>query len=68
MKPRELRDMTVDELTAKLKELETEYSDLVYRHGKHELDNTAKLNLARRDIARARTILGEQELNSGKDN
>ena len=68
MKAKDMRDMTTEELVAKLDELEQELADLTYRHGKHELDDTARLKYARRDIARARTILDEQQKNSGKDN
>ena len=66
MKPKELKDLTLDELKSKLAETEAELSDLRYRHGTHALDNTARLRIVRRDVARIKTILREYELNIRK--
>jgi large subunit ribosomal protein L29 len=61
MKPRELRDLSVDELTAKEKEFREEEFHLRFRHATGQLEKTAHLRKLRRDIARVKTIMREKE-------
>ncbi len=61
MKPRELRDLSVDELTAKEKEFREEEFRLRFRHATGQLEKTAHLRKLRRDIARVKTIMREKE-------
>jgi large subunit ribosomal protein L29 len=60
MKAKELRDLGVDELEAKTAELRNELFTARIRKETGQLENTAKLVLLRRDIARAETILREK--------
>ena len=60
MKAKELRDMTGDELNAKLKELKNELSNLRFQHAINQLDNPHKIVDVKRDIARVMTILQEK--------
>jgi large subunit ribosomal protein L29 len=60
MKAKELRDLGVDELEAKAAELRNELFTARIRKETGQLENTAKLVLLRRDIARAETILREK--------
>lgn len=60
MKAKELRDMTGDELTAKLKELKNELFNLRFQHAINQLDNPHKIVDVKKDIARVMTILQEK--------
>jgi large subunit ribosomal protein L29 len=57
MKAADLRDLTVEELEAKLKEVGEELFNLGFQHSRQQLDNTARLGQARKDLARIKTIL-----------
>ena len=57
MKAKEMQDLGVDELAAKAAELRNELFNARIRKETGQLENTAKLVLLRRDIARAETIL-----------
>ena len=61
MKAAELREMTVEELAQKERELREEIfqSRLKYQSG--ELANTAKLKLDRRELARVLSLKGEKQ-------
>ena len=60
MKAKELRDMTGDELTAKLKELKNELFNLRFQHTINQLENPHRLTEVKRDIARVMTILRQK--------
>ena len=62
MKAKELKELTIDELNAKIKELSEELFNLRFRHAIGQLENPASLKNVRKDIARAKTILKEKEL------
>lgn len=61
MKAAELRELSVEELAQKERELREEIfqSRLKYQSG--ELANTAKLKLDRRDLARVISLLGQKK-------
>ena len=60
MKAKELRDMTGDELNAKLKELKNELFNLRFQHAINQLDNPHRIVEVKRDIARVMTILQQK--------
>jgi len=60
MKASELRDLTLDELRAKQEQLRREHFTARVKHATGQLENTAKLRLLRRDIARVETVLREK--------
>jgi len=53
----ELRELTLEELRAKEEELRREHFTAKVKHATGQLENTAKLRLLRRDIARVETVL-----------
>ncbi len=57
MKAADLRDLTVEELQAKMKEVSEELFNLNFQHHRQQLDNTARLGQARKDLARIKTVL-----------
>ena len=63
MKAKEIRDLTADELSAKLKELKTELFNLRFQHVTGQLENPLKMKEIKKDIARVKTVLKETEMN-----
>jgi len=62
MKAADLRDLTTEELQAKLKEMEEEIFNLKFQVASQQLENTARLKESRRDIARLKTIMREKAI------
>ncbi|MGD8254398.1 MAG: 50S ribosomal protein L29 [Syntrophobacterales bacterium] len=60
MKASEFRELSVEELEIKEKELAEALFNLNFQHATGQLDNTAQLKRTRRDIARVNTVLGEK--------
>ena len=56
----ELKQMTVEELDAKLKELKEELFRLRFQHAINQLDNPQKIVEVKRNIARVMTVLSEK--------
>ena len=62
-----LRDLSVDELVQKDTELRNELFNLRFQHATHQLENTSRVKLVRRDIARVKTIIREKEIHGAGD-
>ena len=60
MKVTELRDMTADQLQAKLKELKSELFNLRFQHAINQLDNPHKIADVKKDIARVMTVIRQK--------
>lgn len=60
MKVNKLRDMSKDELQTKGAELTQELFNINFQLHTGRLENTARLSLIRKDIARIKTILREK--------
>jgi large subunit ribosomal protein L29 len=56
----ELRDKTPDELRDQLASLKKEAFNLRFQQATNQLENTARMRVVRRDIARVNTILNEK--------
>ena len=61
MRARQLRDLSNDELERKLGETRQELFNLRFQAATGSLENTARLRLAKREIARILTIREERE-------
>ena len=61
MKINEIRELSVEELNAKLKELKTELFNLRFQLAINQLENTHRIPEVKRDIARVMTILSEKK-------
>jgi large subunit ribosomal protein L29 len=70
MKASEIRDLDDSELTKRLGELRKEVFGLRFSNATGELDNTAGISRAKRDLARALTVARERQLagQSGQGN
>jgi len=62
MKSEKIREMSVDDLRTKEKELREQLFRLRFQKSLGQLDNALKLREARRDIARVLTILKEKQV------
>jgi len=58
----ELRELSPRQLEERLAEVREELFNLRFQLATNQLDNTARLHQVRRDIARLRTAIREQEL------
>lgn len=60
MKASELKTKTPDELTSELTSLKKEQFNLRFQRASGQLENTARVRQVRRDIAKIKTIIGQQ--------
>jgi large subunit ribosomal protein L29 len=63
VKPNEIREMSVEDLKAKIDELTRERFNLRFRSATESIENPMRFRSLRRDIARMQTILLEKEAN-----
>jgi large subunit ribosomal protein L29 len=66
LKAETFRANSSDELKAKLVELKKEQFNLRFRQASGELESPARIKSVRREIARIKTVLGEQNTASTK--
>ena len=59
----ELNGLTTDQLLSREKELKEQLFNLRFQLATGQLENTASLKQVRKDIARVKTVLRQQELN-----
>ena len=60
MKAKELKNLSVEELTKKLDDLKKDLFMLRMQHATNQLDNPMQLNAVKKDIARVKTIIREK--------
>ena len=60
MKAKEVRELSVDEIKTKLMNTRQELMNLRFQMVTGQLTDTSRFKVARRDIARLRTILNER--------
>lgn len=56
----DLRDKTTDELSVDLVSAKKELFNLRFQNATNQLDNTARINIVRKSIARIQTIITEK--------
>ena len=62
MKNEKLRDLTIEELQLKLKDLKEELFNLRFQHATNQLDNPMKMVEVKKTIARVKTVIREAEI------
>ena len=62
MKTSEIKCLNIDELNAKVKELNGELFNLRFSHATRNLANPLAIRNVRREIAKVKTILKEKEI------
>jgi large subunit ribosomal protein L29 len=63
VKPNEIREMSTEDLQAKIDELTRERFNLRFRSATESIENPMRFRDLRRDIARMQTILRERDAN-----
>ena len=62
MKPAEIRELSAEDLQAKLKEAREDLFNLRFQMATSQLDNTARVRQVKKDIARIQTEMRAREL------
>lgn len=62
MKAKDLREMTIDELTALVKDQKEKLYKLRFQLELSQLQDTSQIKQTKRDIARIKTLIREREL------
>lgn len=68
MDAQELRSKTPDQLQDQLVALKKEAFNLRFQQATGQLENTARMRLVRRDVARVRTILNQKAAEAAASN
>ena len=66
MNAKEIRDLSVAELNEKLADLKDELYKLRFQHAINQLDNPMRIVAVKKDIARVKTIIRENEIQGEK--
>ena len=61
MKAKDIRNMTTEELEAKVAELKKDLFFLRMQHATNQLENPIKIAVVKKDIARIKTIIREKQ-------
>ena len=61
MKASEIKEMTLVEINNKLEDLRKELFNLRFQHAVNQLDNPMRIKAVKKDIARVKTFIREQE-------
>ena len=62
MKASEIRELSLEELESKLKDLKAELFNLRFQLAINQLDNPMRISAVKKDIARVKTVLRENEI------
>ncbi len=60
MKAKELRELTPEEIAKRQKDLREEVFNLRFRHSTGQLENTSRMKIVRKDLARITMVLHEK--------
>jgi len=63
----EIKDMSVDELSAKLKDLKSELFNLRFQHATNQLENPMRINAVKKNIARVLTAINQNKVNQATE-
>ncbi len=62
MKKEEIKELSVQDLVARIQEAEKAYRELKVTHAISPIDNPSKITKDRREIARLKTVLRQKEI------
>ncbi|MCD6306914.1 MAG: 50S ribosomal protein L29 [Deltaproteobacteria bacterium] len=68
MKAKELRDLSMEELREKEREVKQELFNLRFQKATGQLSNTAIISKTKKDLARVKTVLREMSAQGQSDN
>jgi large subunit ribosomal protein L29 len=66
-KSSEIKSMSVDELSVKLKDLKTELFNLRFQHATNQLENPTRINAVKKNIARVLTAINQTKVNQATE-
>lgn len=66
MKPKDVRELTAEELTKKLATLKEELFNLRFQLATNQLDNPNRIGEVKKNIARVKTVIRERELKTAR--
>ena len=64
MKAKELKELTVEELTKKRKDFKEELFNLRFQHSTGQVENNARINIIKKNIARVETFIRQKQIGS----
>ena len=67
MKAAEIRKMSTEDLNAKLKDLKAELFNLRFQLAINQLENPMRISAVKKDIARVKTIIRENEIKNAQN-
>lgn len=67
MKASEIRNLSTEELEAKLKDLKAELFNLRFQLAINQLENPMRVSAVKKDIARVKTVLRENEIRNSQN-
>ncbi len=67
MKKEEIKELSIQELSAQIEAAEKAYRELKVAHAITPVDNPAKITADRRQIARLKTVLRQKEIAAAKE-
>ena len=67
MRANEIREMSDEEISGRVAELEEERFRLRFRSATEALDDPLRFRVIRKDIARLKTVLRERQVGSARD-
>ena len=67
MKASEMKKLSTAELETKLKDIKAELFNLRFQLAINQLDNPMRVSAVKKDIARVKTVLRENEINNSKN-
>ena len=66
MKVKEIRELTTEQIVAKVKENKEELFNLRFQQATGNLEKPSRIRDLRHEVARLKTVLRERELNEGE--
>ena len=66
MKVKEIRELTTEQIVAKIKENKEELFNLRFQQATGNLEKPSRIRDLRHEVARLKTVLRERELNEGE--
>ncbi len=67
MKAKELKELTIEELRSKEREVQETLFNLRFQHATGLLENTMRIPMTRKDLARIKTVLSAKMFNHEKN-
>lgn len=58
----EMRELTIDELNAKIEEFRAKLFDIRFKLATHQVENTAEIAALKHMVAQAKTVIREKQL------